>query len=405
MYPPTRLTSVLGTYPRMLWVLAFCSVCDMCSSAFIWPFVTVYVHEHLGQSLTMAGVVMLLHCAGAILGQLIGGWLYDLVGARPVMLFGLSVAAVSTGALGFTHSWSVYVACMVLYGISAAMAVPPVNAMLARCWPGHARRAFNFNYVVSNLGFALGSAVAGALADRSFSFAYLGAGAIFIVCALFTAAFIREEHAGPAENPGTAGSRPGAPPEEPVPWFPMVALFVAAVGVVLVFNQWQVGNSVRMEALGYPISWYSALWTLNGLVIFAGQPVARAIARRVRGATGQMAVGILLYAAAFGVLFTSTRYGIFVCSMILLTLGEILLMPTLPAVVARLAPPSRSGTFQGFILTGSTIGRMFGPLLGGMLHDAAGYRVQMGVMTSVLVVPLLAVLACARYLRDRSVEV
>jgi MFS family permease len=120
------------------------------------------------------------------------------------------------------------------------------------------------------------------------------------------------------------------------------------------------------------------------------------VVRLVRRSAAQMVLGTLLYGVAFGVLFTSTRYPIFVTSMVILTLGEMLLWPAVPAAVARLSPPSRRGTLQGLILSGGTFGRMLGPLLGGLLYDRAGFHTVLAVMVAGLLVPLAAIAVYAR---------
>ncbi|WP_374713419.1 MDR family MFS transporter [Symbiobacterium terraclitae] len=391
-----RLRAYVDAYPRMLWFLAIGSFLNSTGASFIWPLTTIYIHEHLGRSMTVAGTVLLLHSAGAMLGQLAGGWGYDRIGPRPVMLGGLFAATAVTAVLGQTSSWPVYVACMVLYGIALALPLSPVGAMLARVWPGQGRRAFNFNYVASNLGVAAGTALGGVLADRSFALAFGGASVLFLLYGLFAAAFIREERVRAGDVREGDGRGREAAPEGPVPWPPIIALFVAYLCITLVYGQWQTGNSIRTQELGFGLSAFSVLWTLNGVLIFAGQPVLSLIVRRMRRPTAQMVAGVALLALAFGVLLTSDRYGIFVLSMVLLTFGEMLVWPVIPATVARLSPPSKRGRLQGLILSGQTVGRMLGPLLGGMLYDAAGYTAQISVMTAGLAVPLLAILYYAR---------
>lgn len=268
--------------------------------------------------------------------------------------------------------------------------------MVSQAWPGQGRRAFNFNYVANNLGVAAGTALGGVLADRSFAYAFWGASVLFLLFGLFTALFIREQRPTFAGTEGVPAPQRQTEQEWPVPWVPILSLFVAYVCLSLVYTPWQLANSVQMPAVGYDLSDYSILWTLNGLLIFAGQPVLSWIVRLVRKPIVQMALGVVLYAAAFGLLLTSTQYAVYVASMVLLTFGEMLLWPIFPATVARLSPPSKRGTLQGFILTGGSIGRMIGPLVGGTLNDALGYATQIAVMASSLVLPLLAILFFAR---------
>ncbi|MFZ5826418.1 MAG: MDR family MFS transporter [Bacillota bacterium] len=399
-----RIAALIDAYPRMLWLLAFGSFLNIGGLSFLWPLTTIYMHEHLGQPLTMAGLVLLVHSGAAALGQLAGGWLYDRIGARPVMLTGLFASASLTALLGFFDAFPIYVAVMIAFGFSASLVFPSINALVARAWPGGGRRAFNFVYVANNVGVAFGTALGGLIAGRSFALAFLSASAVFALFALFVLFAIRDPRA--MEGTPSAGvtaelaaAREGR--EAPVPWLPIIALFIAFLTLWLIYVQWQASVSVYMKASGYELAAYSVLWTMNGVLIVAAQPLLSLVVRYLRRSSAQMLLGTALYAAAFGVLLTSTSYWVFVASMVILTFGEMLLWPTMPAAVARLSPPSMRGRLQGFILSGATFGRMLGPLVGGLLYDNAGFAILLVVMVAGLSIPLAAI---ALYGRTQPVE-
>lgn len=388
-----RIGGWIDSYPRMLWLLAFGSFLNVAGLSFLWPLTTVYIHNHLGQPLTVAGWVLFFHSGGAALGQLAGGWLYDRIGARRVMLAGLFGSSVLCALLGLVDSWTLYVTAMIAFGFTASLVFPSINALVARSWPGGGRRAFNFVYVANNLGVATGTALGGIVAGYSFSFAFLSAGATFLLFALFVFMVIKDER--PAEGVATpeaeseaADAREGREPA--IAWTPLIALFIAYLTLWLIYVQWQSAVSVHMRASGYELAAYSVLWTLNGLLIFLGQPLISLLVRYLRRSAVQMALGVVLYAVGFGVLLTSTAYPVFVTSMAIITFGEMLLWPSIPAAVARLSPPSKRGRLQGMILSGATFGRMLGPLLGGLIFDHAGFSVLMMVMVAGLTIPLAA---------------
>jgi MFS family permease len=390
-----RFAAWTDGYPRMLWLLAFGSFLNIAGLSFLWPLNNIYIHNHLGRPLTEAGLVLFCHSGGAALGQLAGGWLYDRIGARPVMLTGLFASALLTGLLGLFESWPLYVAVMIAFGFTASLVFPAINALVAKAWPGGGRRAFNFVYVANNIGVAVGTALGGVLAGRSFALAFLSASATFLLFAIFVLVAIREERfTAPGEDAEASASQAG--PEGPIPWTPLIALFAAFLTLWLIYVQWQGAVSVYMTANGYDLAAYSVLWTLNGALIFAGQPILSRVVRYVKRSAAQMALGALLYGLAFGVLLTTNAYPIYVASMVVLTFGEMLVWPAVPAAVARLSPPSKRGTLQGLILAGATGGRMLGPLLGGMLYDRAGFATLITVMAAGLAVPLLAIFLYAR---------
>lgn len=193
-------------------------------------------------------------------------------------------------------------------------------------------------------------------------------------------------------------------PEERVPWLPIIALFNALWVCWLVYVQWQGVVSVHMKVVGYDLSAYSVLWTVNGLLIFAGQPLLAFAMRHLKSLPSQMAMGAFLFAVAFGLLLApSHRYDLFVASMVILTFGEMFLWPVIPAAAARLSPPSRRGFLQGLIGAGATLGRMLGPLYGGLLYDHFGYATLMSTSVAVLAVPLVSIAVYARTRRGREV--
>ena len=46
-------------------------------ASFMWPLVTVYMHNYLGKTLTLAGTTLLVMSLFMILGNYIGGYLFD----------------------------------------------------------------------------------------------------------------------------------------------------------------------------------------------------------------------------------------------------------------------------------------------------------------------------------------
>lgn len=378
----------------MLWLLAVGAFLNNVGLSFVWPINSIYIHEELGRSLTVAGVVLFLHSGAGAFGQMSGGWLYDRVGVRPILLTGLLLASGSICLPAFFASWPLYVAVMICFGFAVNLCVPAVQALAAQVWPEGGRRAFNFLYVANNAGVAVGTAVGGITAECSFALAFQMASLMLLLYAFFVFVFIRppgREMAHKAEGfsdltPQRALEQDSAL-EAPVPWVPLVALFVGLLVLWLTYVQWQGPVAVHMQDVGLPLSAYSVLWTLNGLLIVLGQPLLGLAVRVFRSLSSQMFVGTALFACAFGVMLASDEYPAFAASMTLLTAGEMFLWPAVPAAVAQLSPPSRLGFFQGFIGTAVSTGRMAGPVVGGLLFDHLPYSYLLLSTIGLLLVP------------------
>ncbi|ASS75111.1 hypothetical protein CIG75_09060 [Tumebacillus algifaecis] len=400
----TRLRGALNTYPKILWFLAFGAFLNVAGLSFIWPLNSIYIHDELGRPLTVAGIVLLLHSAGASIGQLTGGTLFDKIGGRPVLLLGLFSSSVLMSLIGFFDSWPLYVAVMFLYGLSASLVFPAMNALAAKSWPEGGRRAFNFIYVANNLGVAAGTAAGGLVASYSFKLAFFSAAITFVIFAIFVLFKIHDRPATADTVAAQVGQSTSAQEmaatrlrtEPKIPWLPVMSLFVGLLVAWLVYVQWQTSIAVHMQANGISLSMYSMLWTLNGVLIFVGQPLLSYTVKFFKSLSSQMYLGIALFFLSFSLLLTANNFAIYLAGMVILTFGEMLLWPGVPAAVSQLSPPSRAGFLQGLIGSAATVGRMLGPLLGGLLYDHTSFSNLLLVMVAVLALPLFAFILYAR---------
>ncbi|HEU4965297.1 MAG TPA: MFS transporter [Bacilli bacterium] len=398
----TSVRKTIGRYPKIMWVLAIAAFLNVGGLSFIWPLNSIYITQELGMTNTVAGIVLLLHSAGSTVGFLTGGYLFDRIGGRPVMLIGLLTSTALLTSIGLFDSWPLYVTVMTLFGVFASLVFPAINAYAAQVWPAGGRRAFNFVYVANNLGVAGGSATGGLVAQYSFHAAFLAAALTMLILALFITFFVRDRARSNTEQPTTAQgteqasagkemAAAGAITSPPVPWLPIISLFIGFIVLWLVYVQWQTQIAVYMQSdIGIVLAKYSVLWTLNGLVIFFGQPLIALVVRWFKSLSSQLFVGTFLYLVSFSLILTTDAYWIFVVAMIVTTLGEMLLWPGIPAAVAQLSPPSRLGFLQGFIGMGATIGRMLGPLVGGLLYDHTSFHTLLLVMLGLLIIPTLS---------------
>ena len=75
------------------------------------------------------------------------------------------------------------------------------------------------------------------------------------------------------------------------------------------------------------------MWTLNGILIFAAQPLTNAIKRwAARTESSQMTASALFYLAAYIVIVAMHSYPGMILAMVLATLGEMLISPAIPAL-------------------------------------------------------------------------
>ncbi|UHA76078.1 MFS transporter [Paenibacillus sp. 481] len=179
-----------------------------------------------------------------------------------------------------------------------------------------------------------------------------------------------------------------------------IYLFMALGSLCIWFanSMWNSGVSPHItDEKMEPIT-YSALWTLNGLVIFFGQPFIMWLKSKIaKLLTSQLIWSAVFYSLAYMVMLIFPFYPGFVLAMVLATIGEMLVSPAVPAFIADKA--GRGAPFY-MGLTGGIgwSGRMIGPLLLGITYDYSGLT---GVAAISLVV---AVAAIASYATHASLQ-
>jgi len=85
-----------------------------------------------------------------------------------------------------------------------------------------------------------------------------------------------------------------------------------------------------------------------------------------------LAIGTFIYAVAFGSIVMGQGFWGFWLSFVVLTVGELMIMPTASAYVADLAPVDMRGRYMSSFSISQGFSRGIAPLFGGLLNDFVG---------------------------------
>lgn len=149
--------------------------------------VPLFVVEVLGGSPGVAGLALTAFAVGNISVVIPSGYLSDRLGRRTLLIVGLTLAALSTGAVGFTTSLPVFLVAAYIAGAATGIFVSPQQAAVAdvvgsRSRGGTAVATFQMMADVGSIG---GSLLVGLIAQYlSFSWAFVISGAIMLLAAL-----------------------------------------------------------------------------------------------------------------------------------------------------------------------------------------------------------------------------
>ncbi|MFY4774499.1 MDR family MFS transporter [Metabacillus sp. RGM 3146] len=384
--------------PRSLWLLVIGTIINVTASSFLWPLNTIYIHDQLGKSLTVAGFVLMLNAGASVVGNLAGGVLFDKIGGYKSILTGIIITTLALAGLIFNHEWPAYIVFLTIIGFGTGIVFPATYAMAGTVWPEGGRKAFNAVYVAQNFGVALGSALGGIVASYSFELIFIANGLLYAVFYLVVFFGFRNI-AGETINPA-AVIQSSVPEKSRSKLF---ALSFIASGYLLcwvAYVQWQSTIAAHTQNLHISLSQYSLLWTINGALIVLAQPLVSWFVKfAAKTLKHQMVIGIVIFIISFIAAAQASEFTGFLVAMVILTFGEMLVWPAVPTIANSLAPKGREGFYQGFINSNATGGRMIGPLLGGMLADYFNMTVLFGVLIGLLIAGMVFTFLCDKHLK------
>jgi MFS family permease len=381
------------TMPKSVWFLIIGMLVNTTGNSFLWPLNAIYMHDYLGKTLAMAGFILMLNSAAGVLGNLLGGFLFDRIGGYKSIMLGILLTVASLVGLTIWHGWPHYVWFLTVLGFSGGIVFPGMFALAGAAWPEGGRKAFNAIYLAQNVGVAVGPALAGIVADYQFDYVFvvnLAMYILFFFIALITFKGIDSESIA-LKNVVSESKRI----TNKAPFYALLILSTSSVLCWLAYSQWSATISSYTQDLGLGLKQYSLLWTINGLLIVVGQPLIAPLVRRwEHQIKRQLVFGITLIAASFGIIAFAEDFKMFAAAMVVLTFGEMFYTPALPTIANQLAPKGREGFYQGIINSAATAGRMIGPLFGGIMVDQFG---MIALVSILVVIVLIGIFPCLVY--------
>lgn len=363
--------------PKAIWWLVIGMAINIMGASFLWPLNTIYMSQELGKSLTTAGLVLMINSLGMVVGNLLGGFFFDKLGGFITIMSGSVICLCATTLLNFYHGWPLYAVWLVMLGFGGGIIIPAIYAMAGAVWPNGGRQTFNAIYLAQNLGVAFGAAIAGYVAELSFNFIFIANLLMYVAFFIVAVTQFNLQYRGKVKIPD---ANQWAQKQYRKRFVALLLLCVMFSICWIAYIQWESTIASFTQQMNISLSQYSVLWTINGIMILVAQPLIYPVIRLLRGnLKKQMFVGICVFIISFFVTSFAEQFSVFVIGMIILTLGEMFVWPAVPTIANQLAPEGKQGAYQGIVNSAATVGKAFGPLIGGILVDT--FNMQMMFLT------------------------
>jgi MFS family permease len=329
-----------------------------------FPFFAIYLQRERGLPMAAVGGWLSLSVLATGLSQGLGGELSDRLGRRRVMSMSLwsragTVLALAASIHGRWSTGSI-VGLHIVSSFVANFFEPAARSWIADHTKIRERHhAYGLFRTATHGGFALGPALGGLLADRSYALIFLGSAIVCAVCAMTATAFLRDDSRVKSKER----------------FDPTGILRVARDGRFLRLCLLNGLISVAMAQLVVPLSVYATrfiglrdsqvglLLSLNGLLIIVFQLPTTRILTGIP-LTSALAFGSLMYAAGYAWVGAAGGMAGLAGAVAVITIGEVLVPAAVHALAANMSPPESRGRYLGFFGLSRQIGSAIGPVAG-----------------------------------------
>ncbi len=365
------LKRIYNEFPSRFWTVVGVMFIDRVGGTMLFPLFMLYITQKFDVGAAQAGAVLGFFSLFGMLGGMIGGALTDKLGRRGMILFGLVFSALSTLSLGLANQFWMLYPLAVLTGLLSDIAHPAHQAMIADILPEKQRaEGFGILRVVANISWIIGPTLGGLIANQSYFYLFVSDAVISCFVAVLFYLFI------PETKPETT---PGAESQSVLQTFAgyravakdlaYVAFILAGMLMLMAYQQMYSTLSVFLrDNHGVDPQGYGFLMSTSAITVILFQFwVTRRIKHRPPFL--MMALGTVFYMIGFGLFGVVGAYWLFALNIVIVTVGEMIIMPTSQALAANFAPEDMRGRYMAVF--GLTWGfpAIFGPGLAGLILD------------------------------------
>lgn len=369
----TRLEKLYHQFPSRFWIIVLTFFIDSIGGTLLFPFFSLYITDRFHVGMTQAGMVLAMFSIFGIIGSVAGGALTDRFGRRKLILFGLVFSALSTLTLGLINSLAVLFPLAAFIGLLSDIAGPANQAMMADILDEKQRQeGFGLMRVVRNLAWIIGPSIGGFLASRSFMMLFVMDAIVSCIVAVIFYLYMpetkpqhHEEENVQHESIFKTISGYGVVLAD----FAFMAFIVAAILMGAVYQQMYNSLSVYLrDSHGIDPQGYGFLMTTSAITVILFQfQVSRNIKERPPFAV--MALGTLFYMIGFSLFGFVSAYWMFMAAIVVITIGEMLIMPTSQTLAANFAPADMRGRYMAIFGLTWMLPSTFAPTLAGLILD------------------------------------
>lgn len=330
--------------PPFVWLLASVTLVSR-SGSMVLIFLPLYLIQKLGLNILIAGEIVSLYGLGEITGSYLGGILFDRLGLVSVQTISFLIVGISYLSLDFWHFKFAIMGTMFLAGFFTAAARPATGAAIAKfTTPDVRARSYALNYQAVNLGATIGPAIGGLLASTNYAWIFFIDGIANIVASIVVWFFFRK-HSSLLTSPKKVTAVHSIWKDK---YFLILLLLTLCIGICF-FQIFNIFPIYLKEHYHLSETDVGMILAVNGFMIISFQMLVTSFLKKFNAlciiSSGGLLIGLGYFILPF---YSGFYYAIF--SIIIITLGEMIAVPTLFNLISQVAPPHKQGQYLGLLV-------------------------------------------------------
>jgi MFS family permease len=371
-----RLRQNYEKYPRQFWLMFIGMFISTIGASMIWPFLMLYVSKRLEEPLTVTASLLTLNAGTGLVASFLGGPLIDRFGRKWIMVASLAFNGSMYVFLGHAATFQQFALLLGFGGAVNPLYRSAADAMVADLVPPEKRiDAYSLMRWSNNLGIAIGPLIGGSLAAASYTLAFYCAACGMILYSLLLTFFAHET------LPPRLSSSEATRAHERFAGYPTILRDKGFVSFLVTFTMvticavlmWTIMPVYANQNFGVSENIYKWIPATNAIMVVTLQTLITKISKRFLPLS-VLSIGSLFYAISVGSVAFAQGFIGFWIAMVIMTIGELILVPTSSTYVAHLAPVDMRGRYMSLYGLSWPIGAGIGPFIGGILSDTLGPR-------------------------------
>jgi len=367
----TRLNKIYHEFPRLFWTVVGISFIDRVGGTLLFPFFALYITQKFDVGMTEAGILLGMSSLFGLVGSMFGGALTDKFGRKQLILFGLVFSAASTLTFGLVTQISILYPLIIVVGLLSNISQPAHEAMIADILPEEKRQeGFGILRVVANFSWIIGPTIGGFLASINFFYLFVIDAIISCIVAIMIYRTIPETKPEPhTHENGESFLKTVIGYRFVLRDAAFMSFMIANIIMMTVYTQMYTSLSVYLrDNHGINPQGYGFLMSTSAITVILFQFW---LTRNIKHHPPflLMAFGTIFYMIGFALFGIVTTFVFFALNIVIITIGEMIVVPTSQALVAGFAPETMRGRYMAVAGLSWAIPATIGPGAAGYILD------------------------------------